>query len=558
MAASAVLLALAAWAFYAWHARRLHAARGELEMLVDERTGQLVVEKERATVALRESEALHAAAEEANNRATAARETALQASAAKSSFVASITHEIRTPLNAIVGMTDALADTPLDGRQREYVAALKAAGRALSELINHTLDMSRIEVGRFDVQRAPFDLRALVEETAAMARIRAVQKGLTLETGIDRAIPPVVRGDAVALRRVLINLLGNAVKFTEHGGVTLRLMPAVAGAGAAPLLFSIDDTGIGIPPHKLDVVFDALAQADESIGRKFGGIGLGLSISRELVELMGGRIWARSQVGQGSTFSFTVPLPEEREAEQAALPLPAPARAGEPLRILLVEDSPLNRLVVTAHLEDTADTIDIAEDGEAAIDAVTQHRYDLVLMDVHMPGMTGYEAAETIREWEQQARRPRTPIVALTANAMSGDRERCLAAGMDDYLAKPFDLAELEARVRALTRRGMSGAPTLARHGALTYDQVGRIARLNDVRLELSARELSLLEIFLQRAGRLVSKDQLVSHLCEWGEEVSPNAIEVYVHRLRKKLEPGGVRIVTVRGLGYSLEKPAA
>lgn len=420
-------------------------------MLVDERTGQLVVEKERATVALRESEALRAAAEAANTRATAARETALQASAAKTSFVASITHEIRTPLNAIVGMTDALADTPLDGKQREYVAALKAAGRALSELVNHTLDMSRIEVGRFEVQRAPFDLRALVEETAAMARLRAVQKGLTLDVIIDPAIPRVVRGDAVALRRVLINLLGNAVKFTDRGAVTLRLLPAVAGAETAPLLFSIDDTGIGISPQKLDAIFAPLAQADESIGRRFGGIGLGLWISRELVELMGGRIWARSQAGQGSTFSFTVPLPEEREAEPAALPLPSPAAAGDPLRILLVEDSPLNRLVVTAHLEQTNDAIDIAESGEAAVEAVRQHPYDLVLMDVHMPGMSGYDAAGQIRRWEQQERRKRTPIVALTAHALAADVERSRLAGCDEHVSKPIrkqTLLELLDRYR--------------------------------------------------------------------------------------------------------------
>ena len=451
-AVCAVVLFTIAAAAYWWHRRRLHHARGQLEMLVDERTGQLVVEKERATVALRGSETLRAAAEEANSRAIAARETALQASAAKTTFVASITHEIRTPLNAIVGMTDLLAETPLDDSQREYVRNLKAAGSALSELINRTLDISRIEVGRFEIDRAPFDLRALVEETAAMARLRAAQKGLTLEVIVDPSTPEVVDGDAVALRRVLINILGNAVKFTETGGVTLRLMPAVSGTDTAPLLFSIDDTGIGIPPQKLDLIFDSFAQADESINRKFGGVGLGLSISRELIELMGGRIWVRSQVGHGSTFSFTVPLPVARQARQ---PAPAPAlnpALARPLRLLLVEDSPLNRLVVTAHLEKTSDIIDVAENGRLAVDAVKARRYDLVLMDVHMPEMDGLEATGAIRQWEQETRRPRTPIVALTAHATAADVERSRLAGCDEHVTKPVrkqTLLDLLDRYRA-------------------------------------------------------------------------------------------------------------
>ena len=322
------IAAAIAGAAFVWHRRQLSRVRAQLEMLVDERTGQLLVEKERATLALGESEALRASAEEANTRATSARETALQASAAKTTFVASITHEIRTPLNAIVAMTDLLADTPLDDAQRRHVSTLRTAGAALSELINHTLDMSRIEVGRFEIDPAPFDLRALIDETAGMARLRAAQKGLALEAVIDPATPTNVHGDAVALRRVLINVLGNAVKFTERGTVTLRVMPAVAGT-TSPVLFSVDDTGIGIAPQKLDVIFDSYAQADESINKKFGGAGLGLTISRELVELMGGRIWVRSQAGQGSTFSFTVPLPE---ASAVRHPPPAAAPPWMPSR----------------------------------------------------------------------------------------------------------------------------------------------------------------------------------------------------------------------------------
>ena len=220
------------------------------------------------------------------------------------------------------------------------------------------------------------------------------------------------------------------------------------------------------------------------------------------------------------------------------------------MRILVAEDDAILADGVTRTLRQSGYAVDWVKNGVEADTALDTDDFDLLILDLGLPKKSGLDVLKRLR-----ARDSRVPVLILTALDGVNDRVRGLDAGADDYLAKPFELAELEARVRALTRRGMAGGPTLLRHGALTYDQVGRIARLNGEPLELSAREVSLLEIFLSRAGRLVSKDQLVSHVCEWGEEVSPNAIEVYVHRLRKKLEPGGVRIVTVRGLGYSLEK---
>jgi two-component system OmpR family response regulator len=220
------------------------------------------------------------------------------------------------------------------------------------------------------------------------------------------------------------------------------------------------------------------------------------------------------------------------------------------MRILVAEDDAILADGVTRTLRQSGYAVDWVKNGVEADTALDTDDFDLLILDIGLPKKSGLDVLKRLR-----ARDSRVPVLILTALDGVNDRVRGLDAGADDYLAKPFELAELEARVRALTRRGMAGGPTLLRHGALTYDQVGRIARLSGEPLELSAREVSLLEIFLSRAGRLVSKDQLVSHLCEWGEEVSPNAIEVYVHRLRKKLEPGGVRIVTVRGLGYSLEK---
>ena len=220
------------------------------------------------------------------------------------------------------------------------------------------------------------------------------------------------------------------------------------------------------------------------------------------------------------------------------------------MRILVAEDDAILADGVTRTLRQSGYAVDWVKNGVEADTALDTDDFDLLILDIGLPKKSGLDVLKRLR-----ARDSRVPVLILTALDGVNDRVRGLDAGADDYLAKPFELDELEARVRALTRRGMAGGPTLLRHGSLTYDQVGRIARLNGEPLELSAREVSLLEIFLSRAGRLVSKDQLVSHLCEWGEEVSPNAIEVYVHRLRKKLEPGGVRIVTVRGLGYSLEK---
>jgi two-component system OmpR family response regulator len=222
------------------------------------------------------------------------------------------------------------------------------------------------------------------------------------------------------------------------------------------------------------------------------------------------------------------------------------------MRILVAEDDAILAGAVLHGLRQAGYAVDWVKNGLEADSALEGDEFDLLILDIGLPRKSGLEVLKRLR-----GRDSRLPVLILTALDGVSDRVRGLDAGADDYLAKPFDLAELEARVRALTRRGMAGGPTLLRHGALSYDQVGRMARINGEALELSAREVSLLEIFLQRAGRLVSKDQLVSHMCEWGEEVSPNAIEVYVHRLRRKLEPGGVRIVTVRGLGYSLEKPA-
>jgi signal transduction histidine kinase/ligand-binding sensor domain-containing protein len=415
--AASVMVVLAG---YRWRFHAIERHQRELEAIVATRTLQLREEKEKAT---------------------AARRVAEQASAAKSTFLANISHEIRTPLNAVLGMADLLNHTPLTTEQQEYAAALKAASEALSELIGDTLDLSKIEVGRFELVTAPFDLVRLVEDTVSMMRVRARQKGLRLTCAIDPDVPHRVAGDSHALRRVLINLLGNAVKFTDAGSVAVVIGRDPTAPGS--IRFSIADTGIGVPPEKQEMIFDTFVQADASVSRQYGGTGLGLAISRQLVELMGGRIALDSTPGRGSTFTFSAVLPPAPSDDAAVEDGERPAAALMPLRILLADDSPQNRLLVTAYLKATGDELETAENGRAALDMFAARRYDLVLMDIHMPVLDGHEATRAIRELEMTHGWPRTPIVALTAHAFAEDVENSRQAGCDAHLVKPISRGAL-------------------------------------------------------------------------------------------------------------------
>jgi len=376
--------------------------------------------------------------EEASRRAE-------QANLAKAQFLATISHEIRTPMSGVLGTTELLLDTPLMPSQRRLVENAHLSATALLTLIDDVLDLSRIEASKLTIHPAGFDLHALVRDAVDLMATTARDKPITLSCTISPQLPERVEADPMRLRQVLVNLLHNAVKFTERGRIVLEVIVLDRSADAVRLRFEVRDTGIGIAEDQFDSVFDAFTQVDGSSTRRHGGSGLGLAIVKELADLMGGRVGVDSRVDEGSTFWFEVTM--KTLADGAPSSLPRSDRDAVPAaRILLAEDDAVNQIVVAAMLKKMGCVVDVVNDGSAAREAAAHQRYDLIFMDCHMPGMDGFEATRRIRH--DAAGSAQTPIVALTADALAGDRERCLDSGMDDYMTKPVSAAQLAAAVQ--------------------------------------------------------------------------------------------------------------
>jgi len=399
----------------------------------------------------------------------AARNAADAANRAKSEFLANMSHEIRTPMNGVIGMLQLLRFTDLTPTQQGCLNDIEISANNLLALINDILDLSKVESGKVELENTEFSLKSAVDAVISMQQSRAMEKGVRCSAQLDQSLPEMVCGDQLRVKQILLNLISNAVKFTEQGAVTVEAALLEQFDDHVIVQITVSDTGIGILPEALGKIFDPFTQADASTSRRFGGTGLGLAICRQLAELMGGRIWAESEVGKGSRFHLELPfdLPSLATSPASTQPLAQQtAAAGQCLSILVAEDNMINQRVAVMLLQKVGHTVHCADNGEQALNIWRQGGTDLILMDIQMPVLNGIEALKTIRA-EEAATGRHTAVIALTADALKGTREQLLSQGFDDYLAKPFMLDPLRAILQLFSQSGTKRAESRERTDAI-------------------------------------------------------------------------------------------